>query len=114
VAGVVLVTVAGASLAVGTGIFVVGAATESTPNAPPGLDPGLGGLRGRGGQAPAGNPGLKYEVAAGLVGGGALLLAAGVAVLATSGRDDDSKKPAAALRVQPVLGPGFAGLRGTF
>ncbi|HVY44896.1 MAG TPA: hypothetical protein VHB21_03415 [Minicystis sp.] len=112
-AGIVLVSIAGGSLGVGTTLLLADVLTASTPIAPAGLDPGIGGGRGRAGEATAGDAHLKAKIGAVLVGAGALVLPVGI-VLLTLPRDDAKEEQKPAARVEPIVGPAFGGLRVVF
>jgi hypothetical protein len=105
VLGVVMMVVGGAGAAVGTAILIGRAATKDTSST--GI-PGLGGSSGR-------SPALD-DAGGALLGGGALLVGGGIGVYVygSHGADDDAPPKPSQARIEPVLAPGFGGLRVRF
>jgi len=109
--------VGGAITLVGATMLVIDASRSDPEPLDRGLDPGLGGVRGRAGQLAPEDPHEFSPVSAILLGSGALIHVVGVALVFSSKDDDDDARPtpaAPAATVEPILAPGYGGLRGSF
>ena len=107
--------VGGSAFAVGATLLVVDATKEPEEPVDDGLDPGLGGARGRAGQVPLDDDDTLPIVGATLLGVGALVHLIGVVLVFGEDEGEGEAPPAAsAARIEPLVGPGFGGLRGSF
>jgi len=107
--------VGGAVVAVGATLLILDAARTQPDPLDVGLDPGLGGARGRAGQLVLESEEAFMPFSALMLGGGALLQLVGI-ILVFGGDDggQPDSKPAKAATVEPLVGPGFGGVRGSF
>jgi hypothetical protein len=102
--------VGGVAAGVGATVLLVEAASPDPEPLDGGLDPGLGGARGRAGQLPLVVSSDATAVGAVLLGAGTLVHLVGI-VFAFGSEGDDAPPRAT---ITPLLGPTSAGLRGTF
>lgn len=114
VPGVTLMIVGGGVALVGATLLVIDASRSDPEPFERGLDPGLGGVRGRAGQLALDDEAVFSPVSAILLGGGALVHLVGVAIVFSGGDAGDDAPPAQAARIEPVLAPGYGGVRGSF
>lgn len=114
VPGIVLMIVGGVAVAAGATLAIADALREPPTTYERGLDPGVGGARGRAGQLPVVESSAMGPAGAVLLGAGALVHVIGVAlVFGGDSGGEASPKPARA-SVEPVIGPGYGGLQGSF
>lgn len=114
VVGVALMVIGAGAVGVGATILVIDAAGEDAERDEAGADPGLEGVRGRSAQETTDDSGAVPAIGLGLVVGGAVVHLIGVVIAFGSHDDEDAAAPPPAARVEPLVGPGFGGLRGTF
>jgi hypothetical protein len=111
--GVALMVIGGITAGAGATILVIDAADEDEAREEPGADAGLEGVRGRSAGETTDGSDVVPAVGLGLLVGGTVIHLIGV-VIAFGARDDEDERRPAEARVQPILGPTFTGVRGSF